>query len=91
MGTGSYPRFAALRSPPDQQPGTYVVRHDGARPYLATKFGPDFYFGQKVPVVHDTTYTLTFDMRAPAAGHAVRCVAVLSSCCCIPPTAMCCA
>jgi VanZ family protein len=68
MGTGSYPRFAALRSPPDQQPGTYVVRHDGGRTYLATMFGPHFYFGQKVPLAHDTTYTLTFDMRTPVQG-----------------------
>ena len=71
MGTGSYPRFAALRSPPDQQPGTYLVRHDGDRSYLATKFGPDFYFGQKVPVTLDTTYTLVFDMRAPVQGTGV--------------------
>lgn len=71
MGTGSYPRFAALRSPPDQQPGTYVVRHDGGQTYLATMFGPHFYFGQKVPAAHDTTYTLAFDMRAPAQGTRV--------------------
>ncbi len=68
MGTGSYPRFAALRSSPDQQPGTYVVRHEGNRTYLATKLGPDFYYGQKVPVTHDTTYTVMFDMRAPVPG-----------------------
>ena len=72
MGTGSYPRFAALRSPPDQQPGTYVVRHDGQRTFLATMFGPDFYFGQKVQVVHGATYTVAFDMRAPVAGTQVR-------------------
>ncbi|HET6235248.1 MAG TPA: VanZ family protein [Acetobacteraceae bacterium] len=72
MGTGSYPRFAALRSPPDQQPGTYVVRHDGQRTFLATMFGPDFYFGQKVQVVHGTTYTAAFDMRAPVAETQVR-------------------
>jgi VanZ family protein len=71
MGTGSYPRFAALRSPPDQQPGTYVVRHDGTRSYLATMFGPEFYFGQKVPVVRGETYTMMFDMRAPVAGTGV--------------------
>ena len=50
MGTGAYPRFAALRSPPSEQPGTYVVRHEGNQTYLATMFGPQFYFGQKVPV-----------------------------------------
>jgi len=71
MGTGSYPRFAALRSPPDQQPGTYVVRHDGNRSYLATMFGPDFYFGQKVPVIHGETYTMAFDARAPVPGTRV--------------------
>jgi hypothetical protein len=71
MGTGSYPRFAALRSPPDQQPGTYVVRHEGAQTYLQTRFGPRFYFGQKVPVVHGATYTLMFDMRAPVPGTTV--------------------
>jgi VanZ family protein len=65
MGTGSYPRFAALRSPSDQQPGTYVVRHDGAQTYLETRFGPQFYFGQKVQVVRGVPYTLTFDLRAP--------------------------
>lgn len=64
MGTGAYPRFAALRSPPDQQPGNYVVRHEGDRTYLETVFGQDFYFGQKVPVVHGATYTVQFDMRA---------------------------
>lgn len=64
MGTGSYPRFAALRNPPDQQPGTYVVRHEDGRPYLATDFGPQFYFGQKVQVVHGATYTVQFEMRA---------------------------
>jgi hypothetical protein len=68
MGTGSYPRVAALRSPPDQQPGTYVVRHDGGETYLATMFGLRLYFGQKVPVAHDTTYTVMFDMRAPVPG-----------------------
>jgi len=71
MGTGTYPRFAVLRSPPDQQPGTYIVRHDGAQTYLESRFGPEFYFGQKVPVVYGATYTLTFDMRAPAAGTKV--------------------
>ena len=71
MGTGSYPRFAALRSPPDQQPGTYVVRHGGALAYLATRFGPNFYFGQKVPVVHGATYTLMVEVRAPVAGTGV--------------------
>jgi hypothetical protein len=71
MGTGSYPRFAALRSPPDQQPGTYVVRHDGNRAYLTTMFGADFYFGQKVPVSHGATYTVIFDMRAPVANARV--------------------
>lgn len=72
MGTGAYPRFAALRSPPDQQPGTYVVRHDGKRAYLATMFGPDFYFGQKVPVIHGAAYTVSFEMRAPAANTRVN-------------------
>jgi VanZ family protein len=72
MGTGSYPRFAALRSPPDQQPGTYVVRHDGQRTFLATMFGPDFYFGQKVQVVHGASYTVAFDVRAPVAGTQFR-------------------
>jgi VanZ family protein len=71
MGTGSYPRLAALRSPPDQQPGTYVVRHDGGETYLATMFGFKFYFGQKVPVAHDTTYTVMFDMRAPVPGSSL--------------------
>ena len=72
MGTGAYPRFAALRSPPDEQPGTYVVRHDGDKSYLETMFGPDFYFGQKVPVVHGATYAVTFDMRAPVPDTKVR-------------------
>jgi hypothetical protein len=67
MGTGAYPRFAALRSPPNQQPGTYVVRRDGETTYLATVFGPDFYFGQKVPVIHGASYTAAFDLRAPVA------------------------
>lgn len=64
MGTGAYPRFAALRSPPDQQPGNYVVRHEGGQTWLATDFGPDFYFGQKVNVHHGVAYTVQFDMRA---------------------------
>lgn len=68
MGTGAYPRFAALRSPPDQQPGTYVVRHEAGHSYLATEFGPDFYFGQKVQVVHGAKYTVQFDMRAESAN-----------------------
>jgi VanZ family protein len=63
MGTGSYPRYAALRSPPDQQPGNFVVRH-GHRTYLATDFGPSFYFGQKVPARYGATYRLRFAMRA---------------------------
>jgi hypothetical protein len=71
MGTGSYPRVAALRSSPDEQPGTYVVRHDGGETYLATMFGRRLYFGQKVPVAHDTTYTVMFDMRAPVPGTSV--------------------
>jgi VanZ family protein len=77
MGTGAYPRFAALRSPPNEQPGTYVVRHEGNQTYLATMFGPQFYFGQKVPVVRGANYTLTFDVRAPVANAPV--VAVLCS------------
>jgi hypothetical protein len=72
MGTGAYPRLAALRSPPDQQPGTYIVRHEGGHPYLATKFGPNFYFGQKVRVIHGATYTVVFDVRAPVAGTRVN-------------------
>jgi VanZ family protein len=72
MGTGAYPRFAALRSPPDQQPGTYVVRHDGQVPFLETMFGPQFYFGQKVPVVHGATYTMMFDISAAVAGTPVN-------------------
>ncbi len=71
MGTGSYPRFAALRSPPDEQPGTFVVRRDGGQTYLETRFGPDFYFGQKVPLVRGATYTLTFYMRAPIANASI--------------------
>jgi VanZ family protein len=64
MGTGAYPRFAALRSPPDEQPGNFVVKYDGPQRYLATEFGPDFYFGQKVQVAHGATYTMRFGMRA---------------------------
>ena len=71
MGTGTYPHFAVMRSPPDQQPGSYVVRHDGAQAYLESRFGPQFYFGQKVPVVHGATYSLMFDMRVPATGTSV--------------------
>ena len=63
MGTGTFPRIAALRFPPDARPGSYTVVHDGSHSFLRAEFGPAFYFGQKVPVSAGASYSLGLDLR----------------------------
>jgi len=61
MGTGTYPRIAASRAPPDAAVGNYVL----GRNNLTLRSGPGFYFGQKVIVAPRAGYELSLDVRAP--------------------------
>jgi O-antigen ligase len=67
-GTGTYPRVVAGNSPADEAPGNYVVSRNDGRRYLTVISGPQFYFGQKVPVIPGTDYELSFDARSRPPG-----------------------
>jgi VanZ family protein len=67
-GIGTYPRIVAASPLAGETPGNYVLGRDDGRSYLTLHPAPGFYFGQKVPVVGGTSYTLT--LKARTAGDA---------------------
>ncbi len=63
MGFGSFPRVVTARA--DDGRSNFAVEHDDDVSYLSLMTGPAFFFGQKVPVVPGSPYTVTLTYKSP--------------------------
>ncbi|HEX4504469.1 MAG TPA: hypothetical protein VH722_01965 [Alphaproteobacteria bacterium] len=70
MGMGSFPRTVFSRAPDGQS--NFGVYHDGGDAYLSLESGPQFFFGQKVPVRPGLTYTVNLVARAERLPTGVK-------------------
>jgi VanZ family protein len=80
MGLGTYPRVYRDRALAEAVPTNYQLASDDGHPALVIEPGDQtFYFGQKVPIMREGTYTLSFDLRGPDGAElsAIMCEKLL--------------
>lgn len=71
MGLGSYPRTYFWRNPDHIVPATYSLGHDEYGSYLKLGAGDSLYFEQKIGVLPNMHYRLSFDVRSNSGVSAL--------------------